>query len=1070
FEEAGRLWETLRESEERTGNRREQWTSAARLGQVRRLEGRPQDAERFLLEALAIAADGSQRITEIWTRTELVLLLVDDRRAVEARRHLERATELAAGPEDWRGLAGRLALAEAVVLWAEGRDAEANLRAEAAIDIFRRFGLVWEEAGALRRLGQARLRARDRAGAVQRFAAALELYRRHGAGAAWIEPAVAEKLAAQGVDSTEVMASVHIVSAAVKDERPDLAPLTSPEGTVTLLFSDIEGSTAANARLGDQRWMAILRAHNQIVRDEVVRHGGFEMKSQGDGFMVAFSSARRGLASAVAIQRALQAHAMAHPEEAVRVRMGLHTGEALKDADDFFGTHVALAARIAASARGGEILVSSLLKELTESSGDLVFGPGRDVDLKGFSGFRRVYSLRWEEGSAEPEAAASPAEAAPEPLSSAPRRVVTLLVADAGPVANAGRGPSLIAEAGRVAGLVTHAAGPLGEALPIDEGEPSVGVVFVSVADAVSAAVRLQDLGPGLRIALHSGARPGSSEPGGSEPGGSDSLAVARDLCRRAEPGQVLCSGAVAALLAGRPRLAFAAVVGPGNEGPGAGAFELRTEASAGPVSAPAALIGRQAETARLAERLAEAAARRGGLVMLAGEQGVGKTRLAEEIATRAEREGFTVLWGRCHEGEWPPPYGPFVDALGAQAGLLDPAELRRDLGDGAGVVAQMVPAVRRALPDAAAAPVPPEEERHRLLDGIGRFLVARSRRAPLVVVLDDLHWAERSTVALLRHVARLAGPEPLLLVGTYRDVDLDRAHPLTDALAAWAREPGYEHLRIEGLDGVATAAFMSAAGGGQDVDLKVGAAWARETGGNPFSVLELLRHLIEEGTLFRGLDGHWTMAAPLRDLALPAAARDVALKRLSRLSEPANRLLGVAAAFERAFRFDLVAGLAGLSEDEGLDALEEAVGARIIEPSGDSESYAFTHAVIRHALYDGLVPSRRSRLHRRVAEALTAAPAPAVADIAAHYHRSLALPGAHQGVEPAVEAAEAAQAAGAYDEAAAFLRMALDMLPGGDDRRPRLLGRLGIVLAWALSFDDAVAVATEAGDAIAEA
>jgi tetratricopeptide (TPR) repeat protein len=259
----------------------------------------------------------------------------------------------------------------------------------------------------------------------------------------------------------------------------------------------------------------------------------------------------------------------------------------------------------------------------------------------------------------------------------------------------------------------------------------------------------------------------------------------------------------------------------------------------------------------------------------------------------------------------------------------------------------------------------------------------------------------------------------------------------------------------------------------GQDIGLEVGAAWARETGGNPFFLLELARHLHEEGKLYRAADGRWTTSAPLRDLALPVAARDVALKRLSRLSEQANRLLGVAAAFEGAFRFDVVADLAGLSEDEGLDGLEETVAARILEPSGDSESYAFTHAVIRHALYDGLVPSRRSRLHRRVAEALSGGSAPvgaSAAEIAVHYHRSLALPGAERGVEPAVEAADHAQATGAYDEAAAYLRLALDMLPSGDVRRPRLLGRLGIVLAWALAFDDAVPVAQEAGDAIAEA
>ena len=163
---------------------------------------------------------------------------------------------------------------------------------------------------------------------------------------------------------------------------------------------------------------------------------------------------------------------------------------------------------------------------------------------------------------------------------------------------------------------------------------------------------------------------------------------------------------------------------------------------------------------------------------------------------------------------------------------------------------------------------------------------------------------------------------------------------------------------------------------------------------------------------------------------------------------------------------------LAGLAEDEGLDALDEIVAAQILEPRG-AESYAFTHALIRHALYDGLTPSRRSRLHRRVAEALegahgTAAQATA-AEIAVQYHRSAALLGAERGVDYALEAAGRAQETGAHDEAATFVRMALDMLPGGDDRRPRLLGRLGIVLGWALAFDEAAEVASQAGDAIAE-
>ena len=1054
FDEARAQWEGRRDEDRRSGNRHGEWVAISHLARLSRLEGRNDEGRALLLEALAIGTSGGHRIAEVSARAQLAALLADDGRLEDARMHLARASELIADGEDWKALEGHVVLADAAVRAVEGALHAAGDRCAAAIEIFRRFCLPWQEADAQRRWGQLCSAAGDRFGAVQRFATALELYRSHGAGNAWIEPLVAEKLAAQGVDSSEVLASVHIVAAAVEDERPDLVPLTSPEGTVTLLFSDIEGSTAANERLGDRRWMEVLRIHNQIVRNEVARHGGFEVKSQGDGFMVAFSSARKGLAAALAMQRALQAHGQAHPEEATRVRMGLHTGEAVKEGDDFFGTHVALAARIAAAARGGEILVSSLLKDLTGASGDFVFGPGRDADLKGFSESRRVYPLLWKETDEADDMAAPavPAAAAPEaPPAAGPvvsDRFVALLVAE-------GDSPS--------DDVLGHVAGEHGEIVTVDGG---MAVAFVSAADAVAAAVRLQGAEPSLRLGLHVG-----EQRSGTESGDGGAVAVARDLGRRARPGQVLCSGVVARLLAGRPRLAFAAVDGGHEEaGDAAATYELRPEAVGGPFVRPAALIGRQTESVRLLKRLGEAAAGRGGLVMLAGEQGIGKTRLVDEAATWAEREGFAVLWGRCHEGEWPPPYGPFVEAIDAHAGLLQGSEMRRDLGEAAGVVAQLVPAVRRALPEVGAVPVPPEEERHRLLDGIGRFLVARSRRVPLVVLLDDLHWADRSTVALLRHLVRMAATERLLVIGTYRDVDLDRTHPLTDALAAWPREAGYEQLRIESLDREEVAAFL-AAGAGQDVELKVGAAWARETGGNPFFILELLRHLHEDGKLYRGLDGRWTTVARLRDLALPVAARDVALRRVSRLSDDTHRLLVVAAAFEGAFRFEMVADLAGLSEDAGLDALEEAVGARILEPSGDSETYAFTHAVIRHALYDEVVPSRRSRLHRRVAEALEAASRPAsAAEIAAHYHRSIALPGADRGVDPAVEAADQAQGAGAYDEAATFLRMALDLLAGDNARRPALLGRLGIVLAWALDFDDAVEVAGEAGDAIAQA
>jgi class 3 adenylate cyclase len=204
------------------------------------------------------------------------------------------------------------------------------------------------------------------------------------------------KLRLQGIDAADVTTSIDAVASAVEDERPDLSRAAAPDGTVTILFSDIEGSTEMTERLGDRRWLEVLREHNRVVRSEVQAHGGFEVKSQGDGFMVAFSSARRALDCAIAIQRAFATRAEESADDAVRVRIGMHTGEAIRERDDFFGRNVILAARIAAQADGAEVLVSSLLKELTESSGDIAFGEAREVTLKGLSGSYRLHAVDWE--------------------------------------------------------------------------------------------------------------------------------------------------------------------------------------------------------------------------------------------------------------------------------------------------------------------------------------------------------------------------------------------------------------------------------------------------------------------------------------------------------------------------------------------------------------------------------------------------------------------------------------------------------------------------------------------------
>ena len=179
----------------------------------------------------------------------------------------------------------------------------------------------------------------------------------------------------------------------VERTRPDLSGAVAPNGTVTILFTDIEGSTRLTEDLGDREWMEVLRKHNEIVRGQLRLHSGFEVKSQGDGFMLAFSSARDALRCAGGIQRALADERAA--DHQLRIRIGLHTGEPISEADDFYGKAVILAARIAAEARRSEILVSSLVRDLTESTGEFSFEEPRDVELKGLSGTHTVSAVRW---------------------------------------------------------------------------------------------------------------------------------------------------------------------------------------------------------------------------------------------------------------------------------------------------------------------------------------------------------------------------------------------------------------------------------------------------------------------------------------------------------------------------------------------------------------------------------------------------------------------------------------------------------------------------------------------------
>jgi len=354
---------------------------------------------------------------------------------------------------------------------------------------------------------------------------------------------------------------------------------------------------------------------------------------------------------------------------------------------------------------------------------------------------------------------------------------------------------------------------------------------------------------------------------------------------------------------------------------------------------------------------------------------------------------------GRCYERE-AMPYAPIAEAIKTLGLAADPDELRRDLGGGGPVLAQLVPALRRMLPELPeAVALQPGEERARLLDSLTRLLTARSVRAPVLVCLDDLQWADKGTTLMLAHLARFAAGHRLLVLGTYRPAEVGRGHLLGRVLETLGDGPGSRHLSLGGLEPRAVGRLLETLADHEVPDDAV-AAISSETEGNPFFIREVVRHLVEEGTIYRGSDGRWTTAGPLADLGIREGVREVIGRRLSRLSDAANRLLSAASAFEAAFRFDVVAAVAAMGESEALDALDQAEAARLLQPA------TFVHDLVRHTVYEELESKDRARLHRQAAEVLevTYGPVPSpvqASEIATQYHHSAALPGAERGVEP---------------------------------------------------------------------
>ena len=473
----------------------------------------------------------------------------------------------------------------------------------------------------------------------------------------------------------------------------------------------------------------------------------------------------------------------------------------------------------------------------------------------------------------------------------------------------------------------------------------------------------------------------------------------------------------------------------------------------------------------KLKAKLAEARSGHGGLVMLVGEPGIGKSRMIDEFTEHARTDGAVVLTGACFEGEWSPPYAPFVEAIEtyvkSRRSRAAPGRSRLRCRTDRTPRARPASEVLRDVPEPAA--LQPDEERFRLLDAVSQLLVAISQRQPVVLVLDDLHWAERGTIAMLRHVARFVPKHQTLILGAYRDVELDRQHPLADALSQLRREVEYERIALKGLSEEQIGELLTAITE-HEVPEQFVRAISDETDGNPFFIREVLIHLADEGKIFQQ-DGRWTSNLSIEEMGIPEGVRQVIGRRLSRVLETTNKLLTAASGFNGPFRLDIAAAAAGIDEEAALDAIDAALESQLVRASASTEVFEFTHALIRHTLYGELSPPRQVRLHRQIAEAMERLYGDRAVDhapeLAYQFHRSAGLPGTEHGANYALAAAEAAEAAAAWDEASAFLQMAVELLPEDDARHALTLGRLSTALAWALRFEQAVTAAIRAADAL---
>ena len=631
------------------------------------------------------------------------------------------------------------------------------------------------------------------------------------------------------------------------------------------LFSDLRGYTAYVERRGDAAAADLLGTYRDIVRAAVAAHEGAEIKTEGDSFYVVFDSPSAAVSCAISVQRALAAHESDGRERQLRVGIGLHAGETVPFDDQFVGSTVNVASRLASKAEADEIVVSDTLRGLVRTSLPLRLSDRGPLDLKGVSEPIHAWQVEWREESAEP---ARPAR--------------------------------------------------------------SVGQ-------------RLLPPIPPPRLA--------------------------------APQGDIVCPS----------------------------------------------VVGREAERTRLLELLAATGSGRGRTLLVGGEAGVGKSAFVRQAGDAALEQGYRILYGPTVETDTGYPYAAFIAAVRSGFRGLEHDRL-------GSVLAQTAPALAQLFPELAVSGDRSDiarEEQHRISIAFHDLLSAFAREAPILLVLEDLHWADDASLDLLHYLARELRDARVLILATYRSDEMHRRHPFLRVLGAMQRERLLAEIQLKRLTREELAVLIQETLGLRDpaTDELRDALFARSEG-NPFFTEELLKALVEMGDIFRTPTGAWDRK-PIEALRIPGSIREAVRDRIEGLSSEAQESLSAASVIGHRFSFEVLRDVLGIDDEALLVHLKQFVDQQLVGEAGESDMYAFRHALTREVVYEELLIPERKVLHRKVAAALSARTLTQPSLLATH----LIAAGDNAGAVPhLLAAAEDARRAYAPREAVAHLERALEL------------------------------------------